>query len=377
VSDAHDIPGSSSTNRPLGPLIVEERPCAACGYNLQGLRIGGACPECGDAIRAEEAFEVDGDAKPDRPRRCAVAGPVGSNRSCPGCGYDLEGLQIGGVCPECGRTITFAIRTRSRATFLDAPILYIRVVHVALLLMTLGMISGVGALVSGSWLGAGADLMLMGASVAWLTGLVIITWPGPRTRAAERDEKAKLHWWLSVAACVTQSGWVGAATLSALPVGGAIAQWGVAGLGGLGAIGFIPTAWTLGQVAGWAGDDDRARFLELVAIWVLFFGTLSFFGIELPLPVLIPGIYIGDIDGITIAVWMAIGYSLWSVVKLTTVLGWGVRRAVLEKERTQRFIDRFRQERAAGGADMDRQPFGGPVEPPVGSMMDIRKRPRG
>ena len=32
-------------------VIVEDRPCIKCGYNLIGLKIDGVCPECGRPIK--------------------------------------------------------------------------------------------------------------------------------------------------------------------------------------------------------------------------------------------------------------------------------------------------------------------------------------
>lgn len=34
-----------------GAVIVDDRACGKCGYNLKGLRTGGKCPECGTSIR--------------------------------------------------------------------------------------------------------------------------------------------------------------------------------------------------------------------------------------------------------------------------------------------------------------------------------------
>ncbi len=52
-------------------------PCVRCGYELQGLSVKGACPECGTAIRATILYTVDPHAEALQPLRwrwMAVAG---------------------------------------------------------------------------------------------------------------------------------------------------------------------------------------------------------------------------------------------------------------------------------------------------------------
>lgn len=45
------VESSPASFRP-GPMVVQDRPCRSCGYNLKGLFIGGNCPECGRIIGA-------------------------------------------------------------------------------------------------------------------------------------------------------------------------------------------------------------------------------------------------------------------------------------------------------------------------------------
>lgn len=48
-----------------GELIEKDRPCKQCDYNLRGLKIGGACPECGAAITLDNPLR---DSLCDAPR---------------------------------------------------------------------------------------------------------------------------------------------------------------------------------------------------------------------------------------------------------------------------------------------------------------------
>ena len=47
--------------------------------------------------------------------------PIESDRPCAGCGYNLKGLFVGGVCPECGRPISVPKKRMLDDTLVDAP----------------------------------------------------------------------------------------------------------------------------------------------------------------------------------------------------------------------------------------------------------------
>lgn len=67
-------PLSSSTR--LAVSLEGKLPCACCGYDLRGVSILGVCPECGTAVRATLLAVVDplaAELRPiDRPRRVAL-----------------------------------------------------------------------------------------------------------------------------------------------------------------------------------------------------------------------------------------------------------------------------------------------------------------
>lgn len=60
---------------------------------------------------------------------------VQDNHPCLKCGYNLRGLSIGGVCPECGTTIGESLRTYLLAY---APSEYVKSVHTGLLFIIIG-----------------------------------------------------------------------------------------------------------------------------------------------------------------------------------------------------------------------------------------------
>src|SRR5436190_23878239 len=49
----------SGTGSALGRQLRGDLPCVACGYNLKGLSIRSVCPECGTPVRATILSVVD------------------------------------------------------------------------------------------------------------------------------------------------------------------------------------------------------------------------------------------------------------------------------------------------------------------------------
>lgn len=60
--DEHPLPTAHGGGGP--GMITDDRACRACGYNLRGLAVGGACPECGAPIRLSNAKDEELAAMP-------------------------------------------------------------------------------------------------------------------------------------------------------------------------------------------------------------------------------------------------------------------------------------------------------------------------
>lgn len=74
--------------------------CAGCGGDLKGVRLDGVCGQCGDAVgRTLDVGAVDG-------ATLAVAADV----TCVRCGYNLRTLRLGSNCPECAGPIVESLR---------------------------------------------------------------------------------------------------------------------------------------------------------------------------------------------------------------------------------------------------------------------------
>ncbi|MBL8763696.1 MAG: hypothetical protein JNM07_05455 [Phycisphaerae bacterium] len=62
-------PSTRSRSGTLGRDLTGDLPCVGCGYNLRGLSVVGACPECGIAVTATVLAVVDPQAEELRPIR--------------------------------------------------------------------------------------------------------------------------------------------------------------------------------------------------------------------------------------------------------------------------------------------------------------------
>jgi hypothetical protein len=83
--------------------------CAVCGRSVRGLPAGSVCPNC----RTEVALSVE--APKPRPARPAVrptarGDVVLDDRPCLVCGYNLRSLPASGKCPECGAAVARSLK---------------------------------------------------------------------------------------------------------------------------------------------------------------------------------------------------------------------------------------------------------------------------
>ncbi len=205
-------------------------------------------------------------------------------RLCAHCGYDLGGVPVGNVCPECGKP---AGRRGGRGgagriveSLMDAPGWYLRSLALGTTLlscvlfavMLLGLFGNVLLRRHiGDLAPAGIKMML---AIVWWVGVYIATSPRALTNPGSFDAKGEWRR-LRMVNRVTQAFWSVAASLglmhaavtaNVLPGGptpnGALLisiAWAVATLIGL--FGLVPLCIQLGDLAEWAQDSPlNARF---------------------------------------------------------------------------------------------------------------------
>lgn len=205
-------------------------------------------------------------------------------RLCAHCNYDLGGVPVGNVCPECGKAAGRAGR-RGRSgriveSLMDAPMWYLKslalgttlLCGVLFAVMLLGLFGTVLLRRSyGDLPPAGLKLML---AIVWWVGVYIATSPRALTNPGSFNAKAEWRR-LRVVNRVTQAFWAigaslglmhAAVTANMLPGGptpnGALLisiAWAIATL--IGMFGLVPLCIQLGDLAEWAQDSPlNARF---------------------------------------------------------------------------------------------------------------------
>lgn len=214
--------------------------------------------------------------------------------TCLKCGYSLQGLRVGGKCPECGTIIAPPKSSATRDDHMtDAPIPYLKGMAGGYFLMMAG---GIGMIVT-AFVARGAIApwsMIAGtlAAGAWWAGVFVVTQPRrsavrpyadmiaewKRTRLTNRVSQAL---WLLAFVFAACGMFVHQAALAAAnlvgPIGntpaGVMALYSFAALCSFGAsLGLVPLCVQLSDLADWAGDTSLGNRLR-VAAWGLAFGV--------------------------------------------------------------------------------------------------------
>lgn len=192
------------------------------------------------------------------------------DRECIDCGYNLRGLKIGGVCPECGRSIE-AKKSAPRYSdqLVQAPIGWLEAFSIGALLMFLAALGLVVMTIALLFYSGPAMILIIGfIGLAWFAGVWLVTRPRPMLAATVVN--TRLEWsGARVAARLTQACWplasIGILLAVVLRQGAAPgAAVGVAAVcGSLLALvalgGLAPLCVMLARIADWAEDSSLAQ----------------------------------------------------------------------------------------------------------------------
>lgn len=317
---------------------------------------------------------------------------IGHDRPCPGCGYNLIGLAVGGVCPECGRPITSVVRKGLDDTLIDAPRPYLKrfasaltAGFIGLALNVLGLFTALSLAVVNSVFGFYGTVGPNGAvgpqlriptpsdglfaaafvlgSALWLAGLIVATLPRPTPPSA--PESREREWSrMRVAAWLTQGAWpfasivilILALAAPAPAPGGSMPAW-VAALATLALAatlvaigGLVPAAILLARYADWIPDTDLGWRMRTSAWSIGVFGSLILLTGVTP-----PGLpsFAGLIPFV---LWMSLGFLwlfflaglavlFWSIAQMAKTAWDAVANHAQREERDKRMLERMRQER--------------------------------
>lgn len=294
---------------------------------------------------------------------------IEDDRKCPGCGYNLKGLNTGGNCPECGRIISNR-RALDQGHMGEAPVRYLRLLSASF------MIAGLGGLVLGvmtviyiaslllavfDWNTVFASIAL-GASVLWCAGLVVPLLPrrtGKTTRRSREEDWSYLRY----AAGATQAFWLVATAILFL---GSVTGMGtlpsrVSGV--IAVLGLAPVAILFARYADWASDTSlHNRFLACAWCISVFTGggllTSGLYTFNLGFgPFSIPFLVVFIVFGLaSVLALMLFCFPLASNVR------WAISNARALAERDRRLAEKAQRE---AERERRRAEQVGVVEPPV------------
>lgn len=287
-------------------------------------------------------------------------------RNCRKCGYELRGLRVGAVCPECAEPIrarrkSFGAR---EGTMTDADPGYVKRLRLGFVTMTLAILGSILGVIVGWFSGLGGGMVSLMAALAWLGGVWIISQPRPDPFASIEDPildsenmrrlvRASAGAW-PVFALLSIAG----AALAGPPAAPGAPGAGVGLLSGVvlvlrvlagvaAYIGLIPVCIFVGDLAFWMSDDTGGWRLRAAAWAMAIFGVVTMIGVGLAGM----GLAIGNIllFGPPVIVFVAQAVFFWSVMGCVSLATWVLKYQNQVEGRGERITERLRDRTERGG----------------------------
>ena len=282
--------------------------------------------------------------------RSAMQGEViDDDKLCDQCGYNVRGLRYGGACPECGTPIV--MRLEGDLAFHEMPLPLIKRFRVNSWIATFSVAGFVGLLVFGrnlAGLGVPASTLTVVFIGLWIYAVWRLTPVLDQPQAAAHGFSREGR--LRLAARWLQLGWVAAAL--SLPLGvlfsrstfalGLFTTLFFVGLG-VGLLGLVCLIMFLRRFAGWVGDEFAEKAFHL-AVWgnlimiplaFLFLSMISGLG---PFLIIILPVFGLPIAAVLLASLLAFPVGLLS---LSRSVDWSVVHCRREAERARALRERM------------------------------------
>lgn len=274
---------------------------------------------------------------------------VMESRPCRKCGYDLKGLRVGHLCPECGQTIRLAPKpVNARAgTMTDADPRYVRLIVAGFGAMSAGILCSLFGLVIGRFSPIfGAAILVLGA-VAWAAGVWIISQPRP-PEFAELDnailDTARSRLTVRVAAALWAA-FILLLLVSDLATGVSFlgptlnAAAAIAGLAAF--AGLIPISIFVAELSFWMSNDAGGWQLRGAAWMMMIFGALAMILTVIASP------FFAFWALLVVAAAAAILF--WHILGCVTQARWVLKYQIENEGRSERINQRIRDRTERGG----------------------------
>jgi hypothetical protein len=268
-----------------------------------------------------------------------------TDRPCGRCGYNLKGLKSGAVCPECGTPSTRAGgANRLNDCLADAPLFYLRSLIFGLVTMILGSIGGVLIFIFAP--APARALLLAAATIIWWIGVFIVTSPRTPGPNAVRDpvlDSSRLR----LANRIIQASWILAGIVwiglgpVASPALTVILLAAILPLIGL--FGIVPLAVNLSALADWAADSSLADRFRAAAWAIAAFGSLVLIGLILSaVAVVLTGFLALSFSAAILVLILAQLLFVASLLQLIVTVQSSINNARFAHQRERRRVDRLK-----------------------------------
>ncbi|MDF1808730.1 MAG: hypothetical protein P1U42_03450 [Phycisphaerales bacterium] len=272
---------------------------------------------------------------------------ISDNRECDRCGYNLQGLPIGGKCPECGTSIRRRVLKSSGTMSGEAPTRFVHKLKFGFILATIGII--------GSIILAPMGLLFIG-SLFWLAGVYLTTLPRPdrenivpdktldndRYRLIVRLMNAcwpiyglAIYASIAIASPTAPPSMLISVPIAIIRVLSGTIAW----------IGLIPTCVYFAELGYWASHDNLAYRLRSTAWAMAVFGVISVLLSGIAAMNIAPSAAAAFVNGYTSFLsTIAVAVFFFTVIQLTSVMRWVIKHQVLSSGSADRVKERIERE---------------------------------